>query len=91
MLQQSLSGAVEDEMHIVFECVALAPLRQQHASLVTVSHRHHVVLSPSNIIWEIFPFVSLIDCLDCTAGVGDRQVLRGLQHASHGVHCQHRL
>ncbi|KAL3157281.1 hypothetical protein ABBQ38_001513 [Trebouxia sp. C0009 RCD-2024] len=30
------SGAVGDEMHLVFECAALAPLRQRYASLFTV-------------------------------------------------------
>ena len=29
------SGAVGDEMHTVFECTALAPLRQQHAGHFT--------------------------------------------------------
>ena len=31
------SGAISDEMrmHMVFECTALAPLRQQHADLFT--------------------------------------------------------
>ena len=29
------SGAIGDEMHMVFECAALAPLRQQHADLFT--------------------------------------------------------
>ena len=29
------SGAVGDEMHMLFECTALAPLRQQHADLFT--------------------------------------------------------
>ena len=29
------SGAVGDEVHMVFECTALAPLRQQHADLFT--------------------------------------------------------
>ena len=29
------SGAIGDEMHMVFECAALAPLRQQHANLFT--------------------------------------------------------
>ena len=27
------SGAIGDEKHMVFECTALAPLRQQHAGL----------------------------------------------------------
>ena len=29
------SGAIGDEKHLIFECTALAPLRQQHADLVT--------------------------------------------------------
>ena len=29
------SGAVCDEKHMIFECTALAPLRQQHADLFT--------------------------------------------------------
>ena len=29
------SGAVGDDVHMVFECTALAPLRQQHADLFT--------------------------------------------------------
>ena len=29
------SGAIGNEMHIVFECTALAPLRRQHADLFT--------------------------------------------------------
>ena len=29
------SGVTGDEMHMVFECAALAPLRQQHADLFT--------------------------------------------------------
>ena len=29
------SGAIGDEMHMGFECAALAPLRQQHADLFT--------------------------------------------------------
>ena len=29
------SGAVGDEKHMIFECTALAPLRQQHADLFT--------------------------------------------------------
>ena len=28
-------GAIGDEMHMVFKCCALAPLRQQHADLCT--------------------------------------------------------
>ena len=29
------SGGVGDEKHMIFECTALAPLRQQHADLFT--------------------------------------------------------
>ena len=29
------SGAIGDEMHMDFECAALAPLRQRHADLFT--------------------------------------------------------
>ena len=29
------SGAIGDERHMIFECTALAPLRQQHADLFT--------------------------------------------------------
>ena len=29
------SGAIGDEKHMIFECTALAPLRQQHADLFT--------------------------------------------------------
>ena len=29
------SGDVGDEKHMIFECTALAPLRQQHADLFT--------------------------------------------------------
>ena len=29
------SGAVGDEKHMIFECAAIAPLRQQHADLFT--------------------------------------------------------
>ena len=29
------SGAIGDEMHLVFQCAALAPLRQRHADLFT--------------------------------------------------------
>ena len=29
------SGAIGDEMHMVFECAALVPFRQQHADLFT--------------------------------------------------------
>ena len=29
------SGGVGDEKHMIFECIALAPLRQQHADLFT--------------------------------------------------------
>ena len=29
------SGGVGDEKHVIFECTALAPLRQQHADLFT--------------------------------------------------------
>ena len=29
------SGAIADEKHMIFECAAMAPLRQQHADLFT--------------------------------------------------------
>lgn len=41
------SGAVGDEMHLVFECAALIPLRQQYASLFT----GRTDTMPSEIIW----------------------------------------
>ena len=41
------SGAVGDEMHLVFECAALIPLRQRYASLFT----GRTDTMPSEIIW----------------------------------------
>ena len=32
------SGAIGDEKHMVFECTALAPLRQQHANFAQQDH-----------------------------------------------------
>ena len=34
------SGAIGNEKHMIFECTALAPLRQQHADLL------HLALTP---------------------------------------------
>ena len=45
------SGGVGDEQHMIFECTALAPLRQQHADLFTPRTVTSAPFSRSRIIW----------------------------------------
>ena len=58
-------GAVGDEKHMIFECTALAPLRQQHADLVTprtVTMRSGgSFFAEQNHLWILN---CLIDCLN---------------------------
>ena len=56
------SGAVGDEKHMIFECTALAPLRQQHADLSTPrTVTMHSFFAQQNHL-GVLKYV--IDCLD---------------------------
>ena len=60
------SGAVGDEKHVIFECTALAPLRQQHANLLTprtVTMRSLFAQPQSPGGFEIENMNYVIDCL----------------------------
>ena len=56
------SGAVGDEMHLVFECAALASLRSRYASLFTGSTdtMRSFFAQPDHV--GVFHYV--VDCLD---------------------------
>ena len=56
------SGAVGDEMHLVFECVALAPLRQRYATLFTGLTDTMRSFFAQHDHLGVFHYV--IDCLD---------------------------
>ena len=45
------SGAICDEKHMIFECTALAPLRRQHADLITPRTVAMRSFLHSRVIW----------------------------------------
>ena len=45
------SGAIGDEKHMIFECAAMAPLRQQHADLSHLKLTPCAPFSLSRITW----------------------------------------
>ena len=57
------SGAIGDEKHMIFECTALAPLRQKHADLFTpaTDTMRSFFAQPDHL--GVLNYV--IDCLDC--------------------------
>ena len=57
------SGAICDEMHMVYECAALAPLRQQHADLFTYHTDTMRSFFAQRDHLGVLNYV--IDCLNC--------------------------
>ena len=58
------SGAIGDEKHMLFECTALAPLRQQHADLFTPRTDTMQSFFAQQVLDHLGVFDYVIDCLN---------------------------